>query len=109
MAKAKLPYMKLWVGDWLSSSRIQELEPEAEYILFRLCLWSWQANGNGLANKDEMLARYARVSELTWEEHKASILPLIEERDGRLYHPKVEEQRQSQHRLSEIRAAAGMK
>ena len=39
MAKRKLPYMKMWVGDWLSSQKVMELSRMEEFCYFRLIMW----------------------------------------------------------------------
>jgi len=107
MAKRKLPYMKFWVGDWLSSQKVMELSTIEEYCYFRLILWSWQAKGLGLESKDETLAEYCRLPLDVWIQCREKVLSLFEERSGRLYHHKVEEQMQTQIELSETRAEAG--
>lgn len=107
MAKRKLPYMKFWVGDWLSSQKVMELSTIEEYCYFRLILWSWQAKGLGLESKDETLAEYCRLPLDVWMSCREKVVSLFEERSGRLYHHKVEEQMQTQIEISEKRAAAG--
>ena len=107
MAKRKLPYMKMWVGDWLSSQKVTELSPMEEFCYFRLIMWAWQANASGLLNKDANLAQLCRVDIDTWLSVKDSVLALFEVRDDRLFHHKVDEQVQQQQEISEKRAAAG--
>lgn len=107
MAKRKLPYMKFWVGDWLSSQKVMELSTIEEYCYFRLILWSWQAKGLGLESKDETIAEYCRLPLDVWMSCREKVISLFEERSGRLYHHKVEEQMQTQVEISEKRAAAG--
>ena len=107
MAKRKLPYMKMWVGDWLSSQKVTELSPMDEFCYFRLIMWAWQANASGLLNKDANLAQLCRVDIDTWLSVKDSVLALFEVRDDRLFHHKVDEQVQQQQEISEKRAAAG--
>ena len=107
MAKRKLPYMKMWVGDWLSSQKVMELSPMEEFCYFRLIMWAWQANASGLLNKDYNLAQQCRVDMDTWLSVKDSVLALFEVRGDRLFHHKVDEQVQQQKEISEKRAAAG--
>ena len=107
MAKRKLPYMKMWVGDWLSSQKVMELTPMEEFCYFRLIMWAWQANASGLLNKDYNLAQQCRVDMDTWLSVKDNVLALFEVRDDRLFHHKVDEQVQQQKEISEKRAAAG--
>ena len=107
MAKRKLPYMKMWVGDWLSSQKVMELSPMEEFCYFRLIMWAWQANASGLLNKDYNLAQQCRVDMETWLSVKESVLKLFEVRGDRLFHHKVDEQVQQQQEISEKRAAAG--
>ena len=107
MAKRKLPYMKMWVGDWLSSQKVMELSPMEEFCYFRLIMWAWQANASGLLNKDANLAQLCRVDMETWLSVKENVLKLFEVRGDRLFHHKVDEQVQQQQEISEKRAAAG--
>ena len=107
MAKRKLPYMKMWVGDWLSSQKVMELSPMEEFCYFRLIMWAWQANASGLLNKDANLAQLCRVDLETWLSVKEGVLKLFDVRDDRLFHHKVDEQVQQQQEISEKRAAAG--
>ena len=109
MPDRKLPYMKFWVGDWLSSQSVMELTPMEEHCYFRLILWSWQAKALGLKSNDTSLAEYCRVPLDVWMECKESVLALFAESEGRLYHHKVEEQMQTQLDISEKRAEAGRK
>ena len=107
MAKRKLPYMKMWVGDWLSSQKVMELSPMEEFCYFRLIMWAWQANASGLLNKDFNFAQQCRVDMDTWLSVKDNVLKLFEVRGDRLFHHKVDEQVQQQKEISEKRAAAG--
>jgi len=107
MAKRKLPYMKMWVGDWLSSQKVMELTPMEEFCYFRLIMWAWQANASGLLNKDYNLAQQCRVDMDTWLSVRDKVLALFEVRGDRLFHHKVDEQVQQQKEISEKRAAAG--
>ena len=109
MPDRKLPYMKFWVGDWLSSQSVMELTPMEEHCYFRLILWSWQAKALGLKSNDTSLAEYCRVPLDVWMECKESVLALFTESEGRLYHHKVEEQMQTQLEISEKRSQAGKK
>jgi len=79
MAKRKLPYMKFWVGDWLSSQKVMELSTIEEYCYFRLILWSWQAKGLGLESKDETLAEYCRLPLDVWMSCREKVVSLFEE------------------------------
>ena len=107
MAKRKLPYMKLWVGDWLSSQRVVELTPMEEYCYFRLIMWAWQANASGLLNTDASLAQMCRVDMDTWLQVESNVRALFYEVEGRLFHEKVDEQILQQQEISEKRSAAG--
>ena len=59
------PYMKFWVGDYLSSARVMSLTPLGELAYFRLILWCWQSEG-GLPNNDTSLASLCRLSGKQW-------------------------------------------
>ena len=100
------PYMKFWVGDYLSSARVMSLTPLAELAYFRLILWCWQSKG-GLPNNDTSLASLCRLSGRQWATIRSQILPLFSDQDGCLFHPKVEEQRKAAEAVSRCRAEAG--
>ena len=107
MSERKLPYMKLWVGDWLSSQAVIEMSPMAEYLYFRLIMWSWQAKGKGLKSTLKHLSQMCRVDEETFKEYWPEVMMHFTEKNGRVYHHKVEEQMSQQKEISEKRAAAG--
>ena len=107
MPERKLPYMKLWVGDWLSSQAVIEMSPMAEYIYFRLIMWSWQAKGKGLKSTIQHLAQMCRVDDETFKEYWPEVMIHFTEENNRVFHHKVEEQMSQQKEISEKRAAAG--
>ena len=100
------PYMKFWVGDYLSSARVMSLTPLGELAYFRLILWCWQSEG-GLPNNDTSLASLCRLSGKQWATIRSQILPLFDDRDGCLFHLKVEKQRKAAEAVSRSRAEAG--
>lgn len=99
-----LPRMSIWVDDWLSSARVQEMTAEQEGGLIHLCLLQWREGS--ITGSTAVLLRLARVegSEL---EHAILIeaFPLCH--DGLRRNAKVAAVRLEAEAYCDLQAAKG--
>ena len=76
-----MDYVQWNVPDWVAGT--DELEPEPEYIFFRLCLFIYLFDGL-LKDDDRINARRCKVSTRTYRRYKAALIQAdkIEVSDG---------------------------
>lgn len=62
----ELPWFKLWVEDWINSTKIPELTLEQEAIYMRLLIRQWMANDGFLSTNQNALANWTRLDARRW-------------------------------------------
>lgn len=80
----------MWhVGDWISG--VEEIQPETEYVYFRLVMFIYQMDGT-LKDNDQANARRCRVSTRAYRKHRTKLLDLgkIEIRNGLIWNSRCE-------------------
>lgn len=101
---AALPYMQLYVADYLAdTSHLSTLEHGA-YLLLMMNYWQ---RGKPLPAADEKVARIARLTVEEWLQIKDTILEFFDEKDGLLYQKRIERDLQYVAEKSEQAADAG--
>ena len=101
---AALPYMQLYVADYLAdTSHLSTLEHGA-YLLLIMNYWQ---RGKPLPAADEKVARIAHLSLDEWLEVKPAIIEFFTERDGLLHHKRIDRDLQYVADKSEQAASAG--
>lgn len=101
---AALPYMQLYVADYLAdTSHLSTLE-HGVYLLLIMNYWQ---RGKPLPAGDEKVARIARITTEEWLAVKDNILPFFTEKDGQLIHHRIERDLASVLEKSEQASAAG--
>ena len=68
---SSVPYMKLWVGDYLSATQMLTTEQHGAYLLLLMAMWN---NDGWLPDDPQKLAWICRMSRRRWEEHIAPAL-----------------------------------
>lgn len=83
------PYMKLYIGDYLGdTSHLSALEHGA-YLLLIMAYWQ---KGGCIRNADAFLMRCTRTTPAEWKSCKSAVLEFFEDRDGYLYHKRIEKE-----------------
>ena len=59
-----IPYMKLWVGDYLGDTAALSIEQSGAYLHLLMAMWS---NDGWLPNDPKKLARVCRMSSSRWK------------------------------------------
>lgn len=67
----ELPYMKLWIGDYLGDTAMLTIEQSGAYLHLLMAMWT---NGGWLPNDPRKLAWICRVSRYRWERKIAPAL-----------------------------------
>ncbi len=101
---AALPYMQLYIADYLAdTSHLSTLE-HGVYLLLMMNYWQ---RGKPLPAGDEKVARIARITTEEWLAVKDNILPFFTEKDGQLVHHRIDRDLAAVLEKSEQAAAAG--
>ena len=67
----ELPYMKLWIGDYLADTTMLSMEQSGAYLHLLMTMWT---NGGWLPNDPKKLAWICRMSRSRWEREVAPAL-----------------------------------
>jgi uncharacterized protein YdaU (DUF1376 family) len=61
---SELPYMPLWIGDYLSDTQMLNMEQSGSLLHLLMAMWG---NGGWLRNDPKKLARICRMTPRRWE------------------------------------------
>ena len=104
MTTVAFPYMPLFVDDWLSSDRIDQLASDRAYGYMLLLMHQWKDKQGYLPTNEKVLARWARLT-------VAEVRPLLREffvrRNGHYYNAKCREKWLAAKERSEHAKKAG--
>jgi uncharacterized protein YdaU (DUF1376 family) len=101
-----VPYMKFYIGDYLGDTQHLTTLQHGAYLL--LIMAYWQRRGP-LPMDDEKLSRIARCAIAEWMQCKSDILAFFDERDGLLYHKRIDRELEGVKDVSEQRSKAAHK
>lgn len=107
---AELHWFPIYHSDWLASGAIAAMLPEQEGAYMRLLMIAW---GNGEAEpslpaSSQALAQMSRLG-ARWKKLGPLILEQFDEREGRIYHPKLSEVWAEQQQKHAVAVAKGKK
>jgi len=103
---SELPFMQLYVSDYLGDTRHLSCEQHGAYMLLLMTMWN--AHGS-LPDDDTKLARMVCLSVKKWRGIKADVMEFFAVSDGVVTHPRLSRELQKSERQSESRASAGAK
>jgi len=92
---AALPYMPLYIADYLSDAAHLTTLEHGAYLLLIMAYWQ---RGEALPNDDKKLARICRMTPGQWTRIKPQILEFFDEAGKQLCHLRIE------HELAKVRA-----
>jgi len=101
-----IPYMKFYIGDYLGDTQHLTTLQHGAYLL--LIMAYWQRRGP-LPMDDEKLARIVRCASAEWMQCKCDVLAFFDERDGLLYHRRIDRELLDVSEISEKRRGAAHK
>ncbi len=92
----------MW-SPWRWLAGVEVMEPETEYVYFRLCMHLYDLDGLVVADADQANARRCRMSTRTYRKHKEILLDLgkFEVRDGLLWNERCAEEIEKVKGISE--------
>ena len=88
------PCFQLWVNDFLGSAKVGMMNGSEVGVYFMLLLLDWQETG--IEYDPPMLARWCRVDTPTFESAWPLVGRCFNEREGRLFNPRLEVERAKQ-------------
>lgn len=86
---SKLPYIKLWINDYQADTGHLSTEEHGAYLLLLFDYW-WHRRGPKHCEKT--LQKITKLSVHKWKNISPTVLDFFEIKDGRLYHPRIEEE-----------------
>jgi uncharacterized protein YdaU (DUF1376 family) len=84
---AALPYMPLYVADYLADAAHLSTLGHGAYLLLIMTYWQ---RGEALPSDDRKLARITRLSDAEWAELRADMAEFFTEEDGRWKHKRID-------------------
>lgn len=103
---SRLPFMPIFVDDWLSSDAVAGFTLEQEGAYFRLLMWEWKSADCALAADESVLARLSRL-ESRWRKVGRPIVDrCFTKIDGRLVNERLREVWERARKKSEKSAEA---
>jgi uncharacterized protein YdaU (DUF1376 family) len=84
---AAIPFMPLYVADYLADAAHLSTLEHGAYLLLIMTYWQ---RGEALPDDDKKLARITRLEPRTWAKIKPSISDFFEVSDGKYIHSRVE-------------------
>lgn len=103
---AALPYLQLYVADYLADTMHLKAEEHGAYLLLIMNYWQ---RGKPLQDCDERLAAVARVSNDRWVSVRASLVEYFEVVEGEWVHHRIESDLQRVRSQQKQRSEAGRK
>jgi uncharacterized protein YdaU (DUF1376 family) len=101
---AALPYMPLYVADYLADAAHLSTLGHGAYLLLIMTYWQ---RGGALPADDRKLARICRLSEAEWAEVRADLAEFFREEAGAWRHKRVEQELAGVRAKSDKARAAG--
>jgi uncharacterized protein YdaU (DUF1376 family) len=99
-----LPYMPLYVADYLADTAHLTALENGAYLMLIMNYWQ---RGKELPAGDKQLARIARVTDDEWREIKPALQEFFEETDGAWVHHRIEHELEKVKAKSEQASSAG--
>lgn len=103
---AALPYMPLYVADYLADTAHLTALEHGVYLLLIMNYWQ---RGKALPADDERLSRIARVSVSEWKQVRPALSEFFAHEDGSWVHDRVEHELAKVHEKSTKARAAGQR
>jgi uncharacterized protein YdaU (DUF1376 family) len=104
--RGKSPSFQFYPDAWLSSTSIALMTPAQEGAYIRLLCHCWQSEDCGIPDDDEALAELSRLRG-QWLKHSGRIRAKFESVGGRLFNPRLIEERQKQAEWSRKSSEGG--
>jgi len=101
---AALPYMPLYVADYLADAAHLTTLGHGAYLLLIMTYWQ---RGEALPDDDRKLARIARLTDGEWSEIRDDIAEFFTAEDGRWRHGRIERELDNVRTKSEKASGAG--
>jgi uncharacterized protein YdaU (DUF1376 family) len=104
--KGRAPAFQFYPGDWLSSASILLMSPAQEGAYIRLLCHCWLSEDCGIPDDEEALAELSRLRG-QWKKQGQRVREKFESIGGRLFNPRLIEERQKQAEWSRKSSEGG--
>jgi uncharacterized protein YdaU (DUF1376 family) len=101
---SELPFMPLYVADYLADTTHLSTEAHGAYLLLLMVLWK---SGGEVQNDDKILARIVRLSPAKWDRIKDDVLEFFNVVENKIFHNRVTQEIQKAKNLGEVRSEVG--
>lgn len=102
---AAIPYMPLYVADYLADAAHLSTLQHGAYMLLIMTYWQ---RGEPLPDQDNRLARIARMSGKEWQDNRADLAEFFDVEGGVWVHGRIERELEKVRGKSEKARAAGL-
>lgn len=103
---SKLPFMPLYVSDYLADTTHLTCEEHGAYMLLLMVMWK---AGGSLPNDDVSLARITRLPLARWRKIAPNVLPFFQTSNCVLRNKRVSTEIENAQKISQARSEAGKK
>jgi len=86
---AALPYMPLYIADYMADAAHLSMEEHGAYLLLIMTYWQ---RGKPLQDDDERLARICRTDVERWLNVRSAVVEFFEIKDGELRHKRIDQE-----------------
>jgi uncharacterized protein YdaU (DUF1376 family) len=100
----KLPFMPLFVNDYLSDTTHLNCKEHGAYLLLLFCMWK---NDGALPNDDAALSRMARLPVKQWRQIRGTIISFFEISGDTLSHKRIRGEKTKIEKLRNTRSQLG--
>jgi uncharacterized protein YdaU (DUF1376 family) len=100
----KLPFMPLYVSDYLADTTHLTCDEHGAYLLLLMAMWK---SGGSLPRDDIALARIARLPLPRWKKMSPNVIPFFQAEGAVLCHKRVSAEMANARDVSEARSKAG--
>jgi uncharacterized protein YdaU (DUF1376 family) len=101
---ADMPFMPLYVADYLADTTHLTTEAHGAYMLILMVMWKERGR---IPNDDLILARIARMTPTKWQKMKPSLMVFFRVDGETISHKRLEKEFQKAKNLGEIRSEIG--
>lgn len=101
---AKLPFMPLYVADYLADTTHLTCEEHGAYVLLLMVMWK---AGGSLPDDEVALARYTRLPLSRWRKIAPNVMPFFQVSNCVLRNNRVSTEIENAKKISEARSEAG--
>jgi len=105
----RLPFIRIWVDDFVSSPKVQAMTTEEIGAYFLLLLHAWSSRGATVPASDKELSQITKLTRIKWKRCRSAVLKCFElSKDGASYkNDRLEDEWRKSQETHKKRSTAG--